>query len=679
MKKNILNLAKILIYLTFFVPLVIAPASFIFPFVVPKILLFRSLVVLSAGCYVLLLIINWREYKPKFTALNLVLLSFLFSFFLSTVFGVDPYHSFWDNHERMLGLFTILHYIIYYFVSSAIFKNWKDWQTALKVFMFAGSIVMLIGFIQIQNPNFLMNQGSDRVASTLGNSIYVSGYGLFMLFTSLLLFFKEKNKNWRWMEAVSAVLGLMGIFFGGSRGAILGLLIGLFCMAAIYGFTSKENPRVKKILLYGLVSAVLLFGLAFIFRTSKLVSNIPALGRLFSTSISELTGGPRLIAWKIAVDSWKERPVFGWGPNNFFYAFNKYYNPRSLEFGYGETWFDSAHNIILNTLTVQGVFGVIIYLGIFVIAILTLLNLYRTGKIDKHWFAVGGSFLVAHLAQNVTVFENPTSYMYFMFWLAMINHLASKGTEDVGRTITGDKSIGAGAVILTGIIVSIIIFVFNIQPARANMLTLKVLKSLNTNPAGSVEIMREALSFNSPHIDDIRSDISRLAMQTISANAEKIGSAKSMEIFTVADEELRKNLILHPLDIRNHIILSQLSQAAYEITKDSKYVGQTEQLFKDAITFSPKRQQLLFGLSTIYMQMGKLDESVRLLEQAMNDNPKIGESYWRLAYIYYMAGEYEKAKEVMSLAEEGEDIMLDSQGRNAIETIRGAIEEGGSN
>src|SRR3989339_2255094 len=125
MKQNLVKVLKFLIYATFFVPLLVLPTSFIFPFIVPKILLFRALVTLMIGGYVLLLLINWQEFKPRFSLLNLALAAFLASFTISTFTGVDPYHSFWDNHERMLGLFTIFHYVVFYFVCSSVFKTWK--------------------------------------------------------------------------------------------------------------------------------------------------------------------------------------------------------------------------------------------------------------------------------------------------------------------------------------------------------------------------------------------------------------------------------------------------------------------------------------------------------------------------------------------------------------------------
>ena len=145
MKQRILAAVKFLIYLTFFVPLLVLPTSFIFPFIVPKILAFRSLVELMIGGYVLLLFINWHEFRPRFSWLSTAVGAFFISFAISTFVGVDPYHSFWDNHERMLGLFTIFHYVAYYFICSSLFKTWDDWQKALKIFLKTFSFWSFLG------------------------------------------------------------------------------------------------------------------------------------------------------------------------------------------------------------------------------------------------------------------------------------------------------------------------------------------------------------------------------------------------------------------------------------------------------------------------------------------------------------------------------------------------------
>jgi hypothetical protein len=224
MKLFIERFTKWCIYGTFFVPLIVLPSSFIFPFIVPKIVIFRSLVALMVGGYTLLLVSNWEMYRPRRNPATTALFAFLLSFAISTFVGTDPYHSFWDNHERMLGLFTIAHYVAYFFVASSVFKNWTEWKTALRWFLAAGSIVMVIGVFQVIDPNFLLNRGDVRVSSTLGNSIYVGGYGLFLLFVATLLFLKETNVVVRTAYGLAGALGIAGIIFSGARGAFLGLV-----------------------------------------------------------------------------------------------------------------------------------------------------------------------------------------------------------------------------------------------------------------------------------------------------------------------------------------------------------------------------------------------------------------------------------------------------------------------
>lgn len=670
MKKILENITKVLVYLSFFVPLVVVPSSFIFPFIVPKILLFRSLTTLMLGCYILLLFINWQEYKIKFTPMNLVLGFFVLSFAISTFVGVDPYHSFWDNHERMLGLFTILHYFIFYLFCSSIFKNWSEWKNALKIFLFAGSIVMILGMVQKVDPTFLMNQSGDRVASTLGNSIYVGGYALFLFFASFLLLTKEESYFWKIVWCAAGMVSFTGMIFSGTRGSLLGFLVGIFVVLPCYSITLKSRPQVRRFSLAILAIGVVALGILFLNRQNTAVFNIPVLGRLLNSSLSMGTGSTRLIAWNIAVDGWKERPIFGWGPNNFFYAFNKYYNPKSLEFGYSETWFDNAHNIILNTLTVQGSFGLLCYLSIFVIAILVLWRNEELKKKNLHLVVVGSAFLLAHLVQNFTVFENPTSYLYFIFWLAMINCLTQKSTvaQTERDARSRDEIIKLPFLISTGVLVAILIFLFNIQPARANMKTFAAMNMLYSDPIRGVVAIKDALGFNSPHIDDIRSDLARAGMQILNGSSERLGKESSDELASLIYENLKNNLILHPMDIRTHIMLAQLGQMIYMSKKDPQYLLKAERNLDDALILSPRRQQISYMLSLFKVQLGKTDEGIKLLEQNISDDPRVGESYWRLAYVYFSVNQKDKANEVLVLARE-RGVVFDTQGQSVANLI----------
>lgn len=675
-KQKIVSFVKFLIYTTFFVPLLVLPTSFIFPFIVPKILMFRSLVTLMIAGYILLLFINWQEFKPRFSWLSLALVAFFASFTVSTFVGVDAYHSFWDNHERMLGLFTIFHYVAYYFVCSAMFKSWTEWKQALKIFLLAGSLAMFVGMLQIFNPNLLLNQGAARVASTLGNPIYVGGYGLFLTFVSLLLFLKENNKAWRWAEAAMGLLAILGMIFSGTRGSVLGLAAGLGILIIIYIviLKEKEKHKTRSVLTAIAVLGILLVSLLYAFRQTKFVSGIPGVGRAVNTTYTVLKNSARWVAWGVAVESWKQKPVFGWGPNNFFYAFNLNYNPWSLHFGYGETWFDNAHNIIMNTLAVQGVVGLVVYLAIFIAGIMVLILAKRKKKLDQHIFAVAVAFLVAHLVQNVTVFENPTSYLYFMFWLAMINQFAKAeptnpqmNPNQANAVHIPDKRISGGAVLTLGIAAFLIIFIFNIQPARANMKTLDALKLLTYAPAEAAAAVREALAFNSPHIDDIRSDLGRTIAQML-GGGNKLSKEQNLELFQMAEEAMVKNVKLHPYDIRNYLSLSPLYQGAYGFTNNTDYVVKYGESLETALKYSPKRQQIIYNLANFYLQTNKIDRTIELFEKALDDEKGIAETYWRLAYVYKLVGKMDNVKEVLDLAAKN-NIQFSDEEKNIIQQI----------
>lgn len=649
-KDKVILAIKILIYASFFVPLLVLPSSFIFPFIVPKILAFRSIVLVMLGLYTLLLILDFKEYKPKFTPVNIAVFLFWLSFGLSTFIGVDPYHSFWDNHERMLGFFTITHYVIYFYICGAVLKTWADWKLALKIFLIAGTGVMFVGFLQVGNPNLLLNQGSNRVASTLGNPIYVGGYALFLSAMSILLFSKEKALHWRWILGAIFLLSFFNIFFSGTRGDMLALAVAIPLTIFVLAIALRGYPKSKAYLWSSLAVFILIFAVLYFNRQTDFVKNIPALGRAINTSYEDIKASPRWIAWGIALQSWKDRPVFGWGPNNYFYAFNTHYNPKSLDWGYGETWFDNAHNIVLNTMAVQGTFGILVYLLLFAIAVFSLIIAYKKKHIDLVLFTILSVYVVSHLVENITVFENLTSYIYFMFILAMVSRLTLLPEEKV---VSANNKISIGAVSTMSILVFILIFIFNIQPARANMRSLEAIKVLNSNPAIALSAVENALHFQSPHIDDIRSDISRSVVQ-IAYTVLQNQQAKSeflKKILDVCFAELHKNTELHPMDIRNQMTLSQMAQVMAQLNNESAKMLEAENYLKDALNKSPKRQQLIYSLSMLQMQLGKFNDAIKLLEGAMTDNPKIAESYWRLAYVYKIGGDSQKALQILQYAQ----------------------------
>lgn len=664
------KLSKILYWLTiatFLVPLVVIPSKFIFPFIVPKIIVFRILVLCLFGVFIIAVARARDFYRWHWTPITIALGLFLLSFTVSTFLGTDWYHSFWDNHERMLGLFTIIHYVAYYVVISTSLRGLITWKQLLRYFVGAASLVMILGIFQKINPQFLLNNGSNRVSATLGNAIYLGGYGLFTFFMSVFLFTLERAHSWRWYTVFTGLLGLVGMFISGTRGSFIGFSAGLLVMVGMYAITLPTSAKIWKLRLITLgVAFLVILGILFLFRTKPFVANLPTVGSLLNTSLSG-TAGTRLMAWEIAIRGWQDHPLIGWGPNNYFYAYNLYYKPEFLEHGWGETWFDNAHNIIMNTLTVQGSFGVLTYLGLFAVVVWVLVTNWRKGKFSHHVVSIGTAFLAAHLVQNIFVFENPTSYLFFMFFLAMVNSLSLYGTESSDMAPTSTQPISMVWRSAIGIVIALLIFVTDINPARANMNSLKLLRAVysNNKPTESYE---SVLRIPSPHIDDIRNDFARVVGQVTPQYISLGYNDNASTLLRLAISELEKNRELHPYDLRVHINEAQLRQIHYQYFRSIDDIFAAEKTLEDALAKSPERQQVHYMLSPIKIILNKPDEAIQILRHSVDADPKIAEGWWRLAYTYKQTGHPEEARKVAQAAKD-RGLTFDAIGQPIIDEI----------
>ena len=115
------------------------------------------------------------------------------------------------------------------------------------------------------------------------------------------------------------------------------------------------------------------------FRDSNFVKNSLVLRRFSDITIGEKTTRSRFMVWNMALQGFKEKPVLGWGQENFNYVFNKYYNPKMYD---QEQWFDRTHNVFLDWLIAGGILGILSYLLMFFAVVFSL------------WRKSGGNFSV---------------------------------------------------------------------------------------------------------------------------------------------------------------------------------------------------------------------------------------------------------------------------------------------
>jgi tetratricopeptide (TPR) repeat protein/O-antigen ligase len=182
------------VYAVALVPLIIF-SQFLAPFHFGKVMVFRSGVEIMAVMYVWLV---WqdRSYLPKPTLILWGCVAFALSFTAATVASVNPYISFWGTLERMGGLWTFWHYVIFFLIAVGVLRTRMQWRRMLRTTAMGGLLAGLYAVLQRADAPFVLGAGgrSGRIFGTVGNEALFAGYEIVCLFLALALFV-DRLKN----------------------------------------------------------------------------------------------------------------------------------------------------------------------------------------------------------------------------------------------------------------------------------------------------------------------------------------------------------------------------------------------------------------------------------------------------------------------------------------------------
>jgi hypothetical protein len=399
----------------------------------------------------------------------------------------------------------------------------------------------------------------------------------------------------------------------------------------------RQSRQLRLVAVGVALCGVVCIGLTVVFRESTVVRMIPGVNRLAETSFAGSFDSPRFMSWEIALESWRDFPLFGWGPNNFYYAFNEYYRPEFLRYGFGETWFDNAHNIVVNTLSTQGAFGLGVYLTLFVLFFAALVREYHTVQTNtaRVQTVILLSFLVGHFVHNIFVFENPTSYLYFFFILAYLVH---RHRSEAAESAVPVRAVSTPAIWCVVLVCALFVFATNINPARANMATLDLLRDAARGANLQTNYDR-VLIYPTPHIDDVRNDIARTTISYVQQVLQSISPALAISLLDQSISDIEKNIVLHPKDVRLYLQLSDLYRMREGFVGDRVSLSRSLEALDQALKISPKRQQVLFSKANIYAGVGDVSTATALLVEAKDLDPAVAYGWTQLLALYSRTGD----------------------------------------
>ncbi len=119
----------------------------------------------------------WRREAVRRPLLAATLL-FVIVYTAATLHSVLPGISFWGSYDRMQGLYTWLSYIAFFLILSYNVRSWAQIERVISAIVFASVPVALYGIMQhlTWDPVAWGADTSTRVASTLGNAIFLGAY-----------------------------------------------------------------------------------------------------------------------------------------------------------------------------------------------------------------------------------------------------------------------------------------------------------------------------------------------------------------------------------------------------------------------------------------------------------------------------------------------------------------------
>ncbi|MEK7124406.1 MAG: O-antigen ligase family protein, partial [Patescibacteria group bacterium] len=623
---------------------------------------------------------DFREYLP-FLALS----AFIFFVILSTFFSQDPRFSFLNSPDRAGGSLNLLFYFFFAVFLALFIKN-GSWQTLWKASFSAAFLASLLAIVQSFNflrKIFISYEGGGA-PSFLGNSTFLAIYMLFMSLWALVLLIKETDKKKKIMYAVLFFLFLITIFLSGSRATYLALVISLFFFLFFYpggrealppptssrinNEGSSKNilirlknimhwPAEKKIKLIKMAAGILILLAVAAVLIFNLFPQISQKNRIFKIlenrlsikRINEDLFGTRLAVWQITLKAIKEKPILGWGPENFYIGFEKFYEPTAPNMQ--RLWWDRPHNIFLDVAVNYGIIALVLYIAFWIILLAKLQKLKRDGlNREKSLLAHGlQTMFIGYLIIQFFNFDSFATYLTLFFFIGYSFYLLRSQREQIAfrpaalPAFLSNAPIKKSAFGFFLIMLVLFLFFWNIKPLYKNEYIIHA-KNISNNPKKcnyALEVMENAQK--NPGIIKAYSALIYSDIIKKCATPEQ-----EIEYVTKGLSALKNASAIQPKYTRTWIFMGSfaniLSAREQNQENQAKLLSEARGYFTKALDLSPKRQEIYVEMEKNYLIERNFEEMKKAAGDCIAIDSSQGVCYWYLGIAEIFSGDQENGK-----------------------------------
>lgn len=389
-------------------------------------------------------------------------------YWLSAIFGVFPERSIFGDILRASGVYFLTHIAVLSLVLGEFLRE-RDWTLARRtIALSAGvySFFTLLGTEGLGVSGRIFWTNLDIGGYTFGNTTFAGTFLLLALVITLIELMRTTPKT-RWWYALlgsgvlmffAPILFNSGIFLG--KTALTSVLADP--MALLGSARASSAAAILLLVFFGGYLAVRRFGgsykkptllawtALFVVGAFSGLSLLFTPGSIVQEKYIEASTAARILVWQSGFEAFKDRPLLGWGPENFEQAHQWHFDNRLYQDEYiGEVWFDRAHNVIIDTLVNVGILGAIAHL---VVAVAFLWTVYRARLrefIGEPEAVLLYALPLAHFLQLQTGFDTIGSYALlgvlggYALWLERT--MSPDASSDVPRDQRTYYKLGASA------------------------------------------------------------------------------------------------------------------------------------------------------------------------------------------------------------------------------------------
>lgn len=634
---------------TLLLPLIFTSKT-IYPWSFGKTILFHlavdSLLVLW-GLY----LINNKKASFKFNYLDFFALAFILTQLLVCLLGINRERSWWGDYSRISGVFTLVHLSGFYFILRLFLTTRKIWHQFLFVAVLVGVISSAVAWLGYFNPSFLSGVivYKSQLSGIIGNPIFFAGYlilpSAFALYSALENY-QQKNKNLTWFYSLSFLFLSVSLVFTQVRGAFLGLIAAILAYLTVYliwGGNKKHKLYLTSFLGGGLLIFLSLF---IIFNTGILKNDF---SRLFDINAVTSNGQTRLLSWGVAWQSILQKPLIGWGQENYIEAFNYNYDPKFLQFTIAETVWDKPHNYFLEVLFSSGVVGFLSYFSIIACLFYYIYQLIRKTDQDSALKSYIGLMagLIGYLVYLFFAFETINSWQLWFVFLAFVAFLSSEG--DVASKNIDFSNIRYLLIPFFFILASYFIFT-NIAIYQSGVAISKARDAAGINSVyiwqgNALRVLEDKNPFSWQQAVFLIQDLSDLDRHVALDRKAVEAVCPKLELILLA--ELKQ----HPDSYYFNFWIGQL-YSIWGDYSDQKYLETANAYLIKAGELAPNQQHIPFFLAKNYLILRQSKEAIAVLTKAIENNSDYPELRWSLGLALVIDGNIKEGLAQLELGKE---------------------------